>query len=148
MVSFHRNISIKIDGIEDDKLGISAHMKDSYHDILLTYEVTLPSFIISNLQLVMEQIPEELCRKACDLAKAFEGIAIAKGFNQKVIDTAGGPNGCVNLLNMLLLSAPLAINNSWSYFAEKTPMSPEDQDNMRYQAMKGKCLAHPVLNNQ
>ncbi|MHB1126695.1 MAG: DUF2889 domain-containing protein [Bacillota bacterium] len=143
MVSFQRDISIKINSIADERFGVKAHLQDPYHDILLSYEVTLPDFTMSSVQLTMERTPVDLCSNACELAQTFEGTTITKGFNQKVINTAGGPMGCVNLLNLLVLSAPLTINNSWSYYMQKNPMPQDQQDTMRLNAMKGKCLAYP-----
>ncbi len=141
---FNRNFNVKIDEGEGPTLQVSTTMKDMYHDFLLTMEISNQDFTIKKINLETKSRPKEDCLQLQSLAKKMEGEQITTGFIKKVTSVLGGRSGCPNLINLFLISAPLALNASAVKYQRDNNLSPEALEELWDNLMGGVCLAYPI----
>lgn len=141
---FERNFHVGIASGGPTTLLITSHLTDPLHDIKLVMEVEMPDMAIENTRVLVVRSPHKACREIGRLAALLKGLRIAKGFNRQVQDLLGGSGGCSNLRNMVLISAPLAINASWFNLKQHNLISDEEFQAKREASMSGHCLAYPT----
>lgn len=132
-----RNITVDVDQDDPDTLVVRAVMKDHRHDIALHYWVSLPSFAIGRATLEMCDTPLPQCRELCPAAQQLVGIKVQRGFNRKIRELYAGERGCVNLVHLLTVSAPLAINAARFVLRHPKVVTGEGPD-----PLQGMCFAY------
>lgn len=143
MSVFNRNISVDIEETPDGALLVKSHMKDLYHDILVELTVARPGFVIKKADVRMGEVPgADLCREVYPLVKQLEGLSIAKGFIKKATSLLGGSKGCPNVLDLVLVGAPLAINVSWSVDVSKGIIEESEARRVMAKSLDGVCIAY------
>ncbi|MDO8674181.1 MAG: DUF2889 domain-containing protein [Dehalococcoidia bacterium] len=134
MTIFSRNIAVDIDEGTEGTLLVKSRMVDRFHDISVLLTVSNPGFTILDVEVEMAVAPDEGCNLVYPLAKKLVGLSIAGGFNRRVVSILAGANGCSNVLNMVLVAAPLAIN------AAQLLANGGKKGSSNY--LKGTCIAH------
>ncbi len=154
MTLFSRNISVDIVEGENGNLVVTSRMVDRLHDITVTLDVSYPDYTIVDADVVMTMVPSEHCYLMYPIAKKLIGLRIAKGFNRSVVGILAGVQGCSNVLNLVLVGAPLAINAAHLReealrdteddlpAADPCPPSPVYRHEKDHY-LKGTCIAHP-----
>ncbi|NLL19203.1 MAG: DUF2889 domain-containing protein [Clostridia bacterium] len=143
MQLFARDYKISIDHTDENVFTVNCSLSDSLHNLILTQKVTIEKPRILSGQLKVIKAPNERCKQLELLPERLNGLTIDKGFTKAVIDKLGGAGGCVNLVNMVLVSVPLVINTSWLYYAHTGKYSFQEIKNIEKQQMSGLCLGYP-----
>lgn len=143
MSVFSRKIQIDIDEYEPGTLILKTTLNDKYHDILLSLLVRVPDFAIVEAAVDMKKIPHKDCRKVYALMEAMKGSKVGPGLTRQVLNTLGGPQGCPNLVNLFLITAPLAINAAAVLRQEKESLTEEQMDAIWQEVLAGVCVAYP-----
>ena len=73
--------------------------------------------------------------------REIKGLKIEPGFNTKVKRILSGKKGCVNVLGLLTVAAPLAINISWFINRKRMSISDGEYQRMKQKDMLDKCIA-------
>ena len=141
---FNRNFNINIGEKDELSLELEITMKDMYHDFDLTMEVDRNEYYVQNVNLVLNKRPKEKCEELKLLVKKMEGAKIGKGFIKTVTSTLGGNYGCPNLINLFLISAPLALNASALAYKRDNNLSEEEMEDVWNEVLGGVCLAYPT----
>lgn len=140
---FSRNIAIDIDKNPDEMLLVRSHMTDVFHDILVHLTVSRPGFVIEKAEIWMDRVPAgDRCREVFPIVKHLEGLSIKRGFTNRVTSLLGGGQGCPNVLNLVLVAAPLAINASWLSDASKGRITPSEVKRVGAKSLEGVCIAY------
>ena len=141
MAIFIRNILIDLDEVEENLMRVTAHMKDVVHDITVSLFVSIPDYRIEDVTLEMKEAPEKNCQKLKEVIGEIKGLKIEPGFNTKVKRILSGKKGCVNVLGLLTVAAPLAINISWFINRKRMSISDGEYQRMKQKDMLDKCIA-------
>ena len=141
---FNRNFNVDIKEKDSYTYRLDVTMKDIYHDFLLTLDVETSEFIIENVKLKLNKKPKEECEELKTLVKKMEGVRISQGFTKSVTSTLGGSKGCPNLVNLFLISAPLALNVNATVDKKNENLTKEELEILLSDVLGGVCLAYPV----
>ncbi|UMZ74346.1 DUF2889 domain-containing protein [Natranaerofaba carboxydovora] len=141
---FNRNFNVDIKEKDSSTYQLDVTMKDMYHDFLLTLDVETSEFIIENVQLKLNKKPKEECEELKTLVKKMEGVRVSQGFTKSVTSTLGGSKGCPNLVNLFLISAPLALNVNATVDKKNENLTKEELEILLSDVLGGACLAYPV----
>lgn len=109
MQKFHRDIAYQVHA-EDDKILLTASMKDVYHDIVIDVVVNRDDLVIRSCIAKFHKAPEIECPIAAKKLSLLEGATIGRGITKAVLAATAGETGCVNLKTMLLGLLPIAMN--------------------------------------
>lgn len=139
---FERTYKINV-GKESEAFTVNCVLEDIYHNIILTQKLSLENPIILSGHLDVIKAPNPECQQLRQLPERLNGLAIDKGFTKEVVTRLGGPKGCVNLVNMVLVSLPLVINATWLYHARTGQRSQDEIKQMEQELMAGVCLGYP-----
>lgn len=142
MPVFSRDISVDIEENPDESLLVKSHMEDIFHDILVYLTVSRPDFIVQKAEIWMERIPSERCREVYPVVKQLEGVSIKSGFTSRVTSLLGGGRGCPNVVNLVLVGAPLALNASWLSDVYKGRLTTSEFQAVYSKGLDGVCIAH------
>lgn len=145
MALFERTYNISLARPDDNSISIYVQLLDSLHDLRLNILLGVQPLAITGAHLEVVKIPRPQCEGIKELASNLVGLEIGKGLSKKLRQLLGGPSGCSNLLNMALISLPLAANAQYMHDPNKTGyiMTPEEYNRMREQVMRGHCLGWP-----
>jgi hypothetical protein len=139
MGSFQRDISFRVSLPGDNRIQLTATMRDVYHDILVEVLVDADTLKTEALRAEFIRCPEQVCPNAAERLQDLVGVVIGRGLNRKIIDALGGGNGCGNLRIMLLGLLPLAMNvKAADGFADEQAMMGSIREKLR-----GSCAGYP-----
>ena len=141
MAIFIRNILIDLDEVEENLMRVTAHMKDVVHDISVSLFVSIAEYRIEDVTLDMKEVPEKNCRKLKEVISEIKGLKIEPGFNTKIKRILSGKKGCVNVLGLLTVAAPLVVNISWFIKRKRMNISDKKYQQMKRKDMLDKCIA-------
>ena len=110
MSIFHRTIDIKINEGKEGFLVLHTRLNDMYHDIILTLTIEMGDFIISDASVELTRTPHPDCSQIRALVQSMTGLQVGPGFTREVLSAMGGEHGCPNMVNLVLLTAPLSMN--------------------------------------
>ena len=140
---FRRTIEINISDTGKEEFTLSTNLMDMYHDIVLQLHVSVPDFIIVDATVDMKRIPHTGCREVYQMMCKLVGKEVGKGFTKVVLDALGGEHGCPNMVNLVLLSAPLAINAAAVLKQQRENLTAAGMDELWQEVLGGVCLAYP-----
>jgi hypothetical protein len=140
---FHRSIDIKISSTRQGEFDIQTTLRDMYHDILLSLTVSLPDYRVANASVEMKKTPHQNCKAVYPLLATMVGKEVGPGFTKEVISALGGSAGCPNMVNLILLSAPLAINAAAVRKQQKENLTDDEMDAMWQDVLAGVCISYP-----
>ena len=143
MPLWKRDISIEVDEDVANMLSMKAQLKDNIHDMELRLKISLPDYTIRQAELEMREVPQPCCHEIEPAVKDLEGLKIGPGFSRRVREILGGRRGCINLLHLVMETAPLAINVSWWAYKARGTVTEEEFEQGRSLAMSGQCVGYP-----
>ena len=85
------------------------------HDMVVDLWVTMPEFVIDQVEVTMDVHPYELCTGILDDYQQLVGLSITRGYTRRVRELFGGPNGCSHVGALLQAMGPVAVQASWSF---------------------------------
>ncbi len=103
--------------LTDDKpqgLGLADGEPLTIHDMVVELYLTMPGFVIDEVEVAMQVHPYEICPSIVDHYQQLVGVSIARGYARRVRELFGGPGGCSHVGALLLAMGPVAIQASWS----------------------------------
>lgn len=110
MEDFQRDISYRLLKQEDGQLGLTATLRDRFHDIVLEVLVDGETLAITAARVEFGKSPTADCRNVSPRLEELKGLVIGRGLNRRLLEVLGGGEGCGNLRNLLLGLLPLAMN--------------------------------------
>jgi hypothetical protein len=141
---FNRRIEIDINPYGDEMFRLVTTLADVYHDLTLRLLITGREFLITEAAVEIKRIPHPRCREISRLAGSLSGLTVGPGFTGQVRTRFGGKEGCPNLLNLVLLTAPLVVNAAAIQRLQQENLSPEREEAVWQETLGGVCLAYPV----
>lgn len=84
------------------------------HDMVIDLTMSLPDFIIENVESTMNVHPYEMCTNILVDYQQLVGLSITRGYSRKIRELFGGPNGCSHIGALLQALGPVAIQASYS----------------------------------
>ena len=139
MGNFRRDITYQVAQPQENRIQLTATMRDVYHDILVEVLVDADTLAIEALQAEFVRCPEKACPNATERLQSLVGVVIGRGLNRKIMDALGGGAGCGNLRIMLLGLLPLAMNvKAADGFADEQAMMGSIRGKLR-----GSCAGYP-----
>jgi hypothetical protein len=144
MSLFNRRIEIDINSHGEGMFRLVTTLGDIYHDIVLTLMISDREFRITEAVVETNRIPHSFCREISGLARSLTGLTVGPGFTGQVRSRLGGKEGCPNLLNLVLLTAPLVVNAAVIERLQRENLSPEQAEAVWQETLGGVCLAYPV----
>jgi hypothetical protein len=88
--------------------------------------IKTPDLIIEDIEVFINTVPNEDCRKLEHSMDAVIGLSVSRGFTEKVKALAGGKAGCTHLVHLLTTMAPAILQGYWALTARRTPRTDED----------------------
>ena len=140
---FRRTIEITISDAGKGTFILHTNLTDMYHDIVLQLHVSVPDYIVTDAAVEMKRIPHLGCREVYEQMAKLVGNEVGKGFTKVVLDALGGKGGCPNMVNLVLLSAPLAINAAAVLKQQRENLTDAEMDLVWQDVLGGVCLAYP-----
>ncbi|MBS3898942.1 MAG: DUF2889 domain-containing protein [Dethiobacter sp.] len=148
MSLFNRRIEIDINSHGDGVFRLVTTLGDLYHDIVLTLMISDGEFRIAEAVVETNRIPHPRCREIRKLAGSLTGVTVGPGFLSQIRSRLGGKDGCPNLLNLVLLTAPLVVNASAIRRLQHENLSPEQAEAVWQETLSGVCVAYPEKERQ
>ncbi|MBS4023851.1 MAG: DUF2889 domain-containing protein [Dethiobacter sp.] len=142
MSLFRRTIDIDINAHSDGVFSLVTTLSDMYHDIVLTLLISVPEYKIVDAAVDMKKIPHAACRQTYPLVRALTGQQITAGFTRNVLHALGGENGCPNLVNLMLVSAPLVMNAAAVLRMQQENLSQAELEELWHGILGGVCIAY------
>ncbi|QAT17557.1 hypothetical protein BU251_07420 [Candidatus Velamenicoccus archaeovorus] len=101
-MKFARNIQIDLE-IEKERGRIlsSGSFSDDYHDFKCRMIFKLPNLEVVDVKVEINKLPKEVCRVPFDRLVGLRGVAVGRGFRQKVKKAIGGDQGCIHLVDLI-----------------------------------------------
>jgi hypothetical protein len=102
----------------DDKrqgLGLADGEPLTIHDMVVELYVTMPDFVIDEVDVEMNVRPYSACRNILDDYQQLVGVSITRGYSRRVRELFGGPQGCSHVGALLQALGPVAVQASWSH---------------------------------
>lgn len=147
MSLFRRNIEIDINpGIEGELILVTT-LTDIYHDIRLTLQISSDSYKIIDASLDMKRIPHPDCPAIEAKIGLLKGAQVGPGFTKQVLTVLGGEQGCPNLTNLVMVTAPLAMNAAAVLKQQRENLTDEQMNTLWQQVLGGVCIAYPRQHN-
>ncbi|EEG76675.1 DUF2889 domain-containing protein [Dethiobacter alkaliphilus] len=143
MSLFRRNIEIDINPGTDGQLILITTLTDIYHDIRLTLQISSVTYEITEASLDMNRIPHPDCPAIEAKVTRLKGAQVGPGFTKQVLSVLGGEKGCPNLTNLVMLSAPLAMNAAAVLKQKEENLSEAEMDALWQKVLGGVCVAYP-----
>jgi hypothetical protein len=84
------------------------------HDMVVDLLVSMPDFIIEEVESTMNVHPYDLCTNILADYQQLVGLPITRGYSRKVKELFGGPGGCSHIGALLQAMGPVAVQASWS----------------------------------
>ena len=75
------------------------------HHMAIRLLVNCSNLLIEDVDVDLISVPVAVCRETIDCLASIKGLTVTKGFTLKVKKLAGGNNGCVHLVELLLAMA-------------------------------------------
>ena len=97
-------------------LGLADGEPLTIHEMVVDLYVTMPDFVIDQVEATMVVHPYELCTGILDDYQKLVGLSITRGYSRTVRQLFGGPNGCSHVGALLQALGPVAVQASWSLF--------------------------------
>lgn len=107
---FNRTTATSINKLTETLWQVEIKMWDVFHDIAIYVDVDTINLTISKVVVDYRRIPHERCTLFSQRIASLEGISLSRGLTKAILDVCSGPNGCVNIKNMLLAGLPLLLN--------------------------------------
>ncbi len=148
MSLFNRRIEIEINPCGDEMFRLATSLCDVYHDLALNLSINAREFRITEAAVEINRIPHPRCREISRLACSLCGLTVSAGFTRQVRSRLGGTEGCPNLLNLVLLTAPLVVNAATILRLQRENVSPEQAKAVWQETLGGVCLAYPKEERQ
>jgi len=95
-------------------LGLADGEPLTIHEMVVDLYVSMPDFIIQDVEASMEVRPYDLCTGILEDYQKLVGLSIARGYSRRVRELFGGPNGCSHIGALLQALGPVAVQASWS----------------------------------
>lgn len=146
MSLFNRRIEIDINPYGDEMFRLITTLGDIYHDIALTLFISDRDFRIKEAVVETNRTPHPRCREISRLAGLLAGLTVGPGFIGRVRSVLGGEAGCPNLLNLVLLTAPLVVNAAAIQRVQRENLSPEQAEAVWLETLGGVCVAYAKKN--
>ncbi len=140
---FNRNFDVNFFEKDQNTLNLKVYMKDSYHDFVLNMDIDTKEHMIIWTELELKKKPKEECLELKNLVKEMVGARIGAGFTKTVTSTLGGSKGCPNLVNLFLISAPLALNVTATAYKQDKNITEEEMHELLSEILAGVCLGYP-----
>lgn len=148
MSLFNRRIEIDINPDGDGMFRLVTTLGDIYHDIVLTLFISDREFRIKEAVVETNRTPHPRCHEISRLTALLAGLTVGPGFIGRVRSALGGEMGCPNLLNLVLLTAPLVVNAAAIVRVQRENLSPEQAEALWLKTLGGVCLAYAKNNLQ
>lgn len=84
------------------------------HHMQVELRVAFPALEIVGAEVLFEAHPHMSCPRIIDHYGELVGLSIGRGFTHKVRELFGGPRGCTHTTALLMATAPVAVQCSWS----------------------------------
>lgn len=94
------------------------------HDLKIRLLVNGRDLSIEDVEVRLDHVPHEDCRKTQESLRPLVGRRIEPGFSMWVRNTFGGPKGCAHLNALLLAMASAAVQGLWTHWASRPEPSP------------------------
>ena len=143
MSLFRRTIEIDINPGAEGELILLTTLMDMYHDIRLTLHISSETYQITDVSLDMKRIPHPNCPAIEAKMHRLAGAQVGPGFTKQVLAVLGGEQGCPNLTNLVMLTAPLAMNAAAVLKQQRENLSEEEMDALWQQVLGGVCISYP-----
>jgi len=108
--SYVQDMMVEAVPLDDDTLRVDGTLKDPDHEIEVYIVVNVRTSEILDVGARMLRKPYPPCDKAMRKAYSIVGMKIQTGLYQKLYEAAGGPEGCVHLVDILMASCKMAAN--------------------------------------
>ncbi|MBS4031818.1 MAG: DUF2889 domain-containing protein [Clostridiales bacterium] len=142
MSIFHRTIDIEIDEGKQGVLVLRTRLTDMYHDIILKLTVEVGKFIISDASVELKRTPHPDCSQIQALVQSMTGLQVGPGFTREVLSAMGGEHGCPNMVNLILLTAPLSMNAAAVLRQRQEGLSEAEMNSLWQEVLGGVCVAY------
>jgi len=101
IVEFNRSIKTHFELIDNEKILAEGHFFDDYHDIKCFIVFSLPSLEIIEAGFETDKLPKPICKVPISRIVGLKGLAVGRGFRQKVKKIIGGKEGCIHLTDLI-----------------------------------------------
>jgi hypothetical protein len=96
------------------------------HHMSVSLLIDCTSLVIEDIDVELTSVPREVCLETIDCLARIRGLAITRGFTQKVKNIAGGKKGCAHLVELIQAMAPAAFQGFAAYRSrEPSGFSPD-----------------------
>jgi hypothetical protein len=99
---FNRTISINVRSENETTLKVEGVFLDSQHELCLTLEVDLASYIITSAEGELRRAPHSDCSQTQKLIKNLVGINLNRNVRKQIQMAVGLSDGCTHLTDLTL----------------------------------------------
>lgn len=140
MYLFNRSISINVRSKDEKTVTVEGVFLDSHHEICLTLEVDLESYMITSADGELRRAPHSDCVQIHVRIKELIGINLKQDVRKQVQAAVGLNEGCTHLTDLTLECVKGLLQAKFVLMHRS--MQPEEFKVQLDQFLAGSCLAY------
>jgi len=135
---FNRSISVNVRSEDETTLKVEGVFLDSQHELCLTFEVDLASYIITSADGELRRAPHSDCGQAQKLIKNLLGINLNHNVRKQIQMAVGLSNGCTHLTDLTLECVKGLLQAKFRLMRHK--MEEDETKGLFEKYLEGNCL--------
>ncbi len=143
-----RNFEVKYYEKDENIWVVESHLEDSPHDITIKVEIDMINFIITDTECKFDKFPMAHCNIIEDKIKSLIGLKVDTSLMHNAMNRLMGPEGCPNIISLLMISVPGIIYYYYPYKIKTGRMKAEEFEYIIKTDLKNACLGHTLQGNE
>ena len=138
MYLFNRSISVNVRSKDEKTFMVEGVFLDSQHELCLTLEVDLASYVITSADGELRRVPHSDCGQAQKLINNLVGIDLNRNVRKQVQVAVGFKDGCTHLTDLTLECVKGILQAKFRLL--HLTMQEEEIKGLAQQYLEGSCL--------
>ena len=138
MYLFNRSISVNVRSENEKTLTVEGFFLDSQHELCLTLEVDLASYIITSADGELRRVPHPDCSQTQKLINHLVGIDLNRNVRKQIQVAVGLNYGCTHLTDLTLECVKGLLQAKFRLMRLKTKQ--EEIKGLSVKYLEGNCL--------
>lgn len=106
---YNRSVQSFAEKTAEDRMVLEASLVDTFHELNLALEVSLPDQTIVAARAEMQRSPYPICADVMAKVGALVGHRAGPGIGKLARETLGGPQGCSHLAELVMEAVRSAV---------------------------------------
>ena len=143
MYLFNRTISVNVRSEKENTVTVEGVFLDSLHELCLTLEVDMESYIITSADGKLRRVPHEDCGQTQKLINNLVGVDLNRNVRKQIQAAVGLDYGCTHLTDLTLECIKGLLQAKFQLM--HLTMQDEEIRGLLEQYLEGSCLHYKKI---